>query len=83
MNPIFSPGSVAIVGASRFPGSVGRAVFENMLQGGFTGTVYPVNPHTKSVAGVRAYPSIKDLPETVDLAVIIVPAESVTAFAEE
>ena len=71
---IMNPRSVAVVGATSRPGSVGLAVFRNILDARFKGTVYPVNPKANSVEGVKAYPSLTDIPDDVDLAVIIVPA---------
>ena len=73
LDAIFSPKSVAVVGASTSPGKVGHDIFVNILKGGFTGTIYPVNPKAKSVASVRAYASITDIPDEVDLAIIILP----------
>lgn len=83
LEALFTPSSVAVVGASARSGSVGRAVFENILAGGFTGTIYPVNTKSKSVCGVRAYPSLSDIPDQVDMAVIIVPARAVPDVARE
>ena len=83
LDSIFSPKSIAVIGASQTPGSVGEAVFNNILQGGYTGTVYPVNVKAHSVHGVRAYSSIRDLPEQVDLAIVIVPAPVVPRIVEE
>lgn len=83
LDAIFSPRSIAVIGASQTEGSVGRAVFNNILLGGFTGIVYPVNLKAHSVFGVRAYPSISDLPEKVDLAVVIVPAAAVPEVVEK
>ncbi len=83
LDPIFSPRSIAVIGASQTEGSVGRAVFNNILLGGFTGIVYPVNLKAHSVCGVRAYPLISDLPEKVDLAVVIVPAAAVPEVVEK
>lgn len=80
---LLSPKTIAVIGASRDEGSIGRAVFENILQGNYTGTAYPVNPKANSVSGVRAYPSVSEIPEDVDLAVIIVPASIVPRIAEE
>ncbi|NOZ25042.1 MAG: CoA-binding protein [Nitrospirae bacterium] len=80
---IFCPTTVAVIGASNRPGSVGLAVFKNLLHGNFSGILYPVNLRAKSVCGVRAYPSISDIPDQVDLAVIIVPAASTPAVARE
>ena len=83
LDPIFSPSSIAVIGASQTEGSVGRAVFNNILLGGFTGIVYPVNLKAHSVCGVRAYPSISDISEKVDLVVVIVPATAVPEVVEE
>ncbi len=83
LDPIFSPRSIAVVGASQKEGSVGRAVFNNILLGGFAGVVYPVNLKAPSVCGVRAYTSVSHLPEKVDLAVVIVPAAVVPRVVEE
>ena len=67
LDPIFSPKSVAVVGASTVPGKVGHDIFVNILKGGFQGTLYPVNPKAKSISSVRAYASIAELPEAPDL----------------
>jgi len=83
LDPLFSPKSIAVIGASNRQGSVGRAAFTNILLNEYTGTVYPVNPKEHSISGVRAYPSVLDLPETVDLAVVIVPAPIVPSVVEE
>ncbi len=73
LDAVFRPRSVAVIGASREPGSIGGIIFANLLKHGFTGAVYPVNPKAASVQSVRAYPSITDVPDPVDLAVIVVP----------
>jgi len=83
LDSLFSPKSIAVIGASNRQGSVGRAAFTNILLNEYTGTVYPVNPKEHSISGVRAYPSVLDLPETVDLAVVIVPAPIVPSIVEE
>src|SRR3990172_11282 len=83
LDPIFSPKSVAVIGASQTEGSVGRAVFSNILEGGFTGVAYPVNLKAPSVCGVRAYSSVSDIPGDVDLGVVIVPATVVPKVVEE
>jgi acetyl coenzyme A synthetase (ADP forming)-like protein len=80
---IVAPQSIAVIGASRERGTIGNAVFRNLLQYGFEGPVYPVNPSTLSVAGVRAYPSVLDIPDDVDLAVVLVPAATVPAVVAE
>ncbi|MEO5878319.1 MAG: GNAT family N-acetyltransferase, partial [Streptosporangiaceae bacterium] len=71
------PRSVAVIGASRDARSVGQTVFRNLLNGDFTGPVYPVHPTARAVAGVRAYATVLEIPDDVDLAVVAVPAESV------
>jgi acetate---CoA ligase (ADP-forming) len=80
--PVLRPRVVAVIGASREPTAIGNMVFRHLLAAGFTGTVYPVNPQAASVHGVRAYPSLADLPEPIDLAIIAVPAEAVLDAAE-
>jgi acetyltransferase len=71
LDAIFSPQSVAVVGASTTPGKVGHDIFLNILRGGYTGVLYPVNPSARSIASVRAYPTITDIPDKLDLAIII------------
>ena len=73
LDAIFSPESVAVIGASSTPGKVGHDIFENILKGGYTGTLYPVNPIARSILSVRCYPTIVDIPDPVDLAMIILP----------
>jgi len=80
---IISPKSIAVVGATNRPGSVGLATFKNLLQAGYQGILYPVNPKSKSIQGVKAYPSLTDVPDNVDLAVIVVPAEIVPSVVKE
>lgn len=80
---LLRPRSIAVVGASRTPGSIGHGVFRNLIDGEFTGPVYPVNPHAGSVAGVRAYPSVGAIPDTVDLAIVATPAATVLGVVEE
>ena len=66
---LFKPRSVAVVGASNRAGSVGRALFANVLMNGYAGVVYPVNMTAKSVLGVKAYDSLLGVPDEIDLAV--------------
>ncbi len=82
LGPLLRPRVVAVAGASRDARGIGNMIFRHILHAGFPGTVYPVNPQAESVHGVRAYPSIQDLPERVDLAVVAVPAEAVLQVAE-
>jgi acyl-CoA synthetase (NDP forming)/GNAT superfamily N-acetyltransferase len=80
---LFAPRAIAVVGAGRSPGGIGHEVLRNVVDGGFTGAVYAVNPHAAQISGVPAYPSIGDVPGTVDLAVIALPAEQVSDVLTE
>jgi acetate---CoA ligase (ADP-forming) len=80
--PFFAPKTVAVVGASTRRGSIGGELFRNILDSDFDGIVHPVNPKAPSVAGVRAYASVADIPDPVDLAVFCVPGASVLDEAE-
>lgn len=73
LDPIFSPKSIAVLGASTTKGKVGHDIFENILRGGFTGTLYPVNPKAQSVLSVKCYKTLLDIPDPIDLAMIILP----------
>lgn len=75
--------SVAVIGASPKAGKVGNTVLQNILSYGFRGKVYPVNPRYKEVLGLGAYPSLKDLPEPPDIAVIAVPTKAVPGVVAE
>ena len=77
LDAIFAPKSVAVVGATEKPGSVGRTILWNLISSPFGGTVLPVNPHRPNVLGIKSYPRLKDLPDPVDLAVIVTPAATV------
>jgi acyl-CoA synthetase (NDP forming)/GNAT superfamily N-acetyltransferase len=74
---VLHPASVAVIGASTDPSKIGHAVLANLLRGNFTGPVFPVNPDARSVRGVRAYASVTDIPDEVDLAVVAVPAAGI------
>jgi acyl-CoA synthetase (NDP forming)/GNAT superfamily N-acetyltransferase len=71
---LLAPRSVAVVGVGREPGGLGHELFANVVAGGFTGPVYPVNPRGGTVAGVTVWPSVVDIPDDIDLAVLTVPA---------
>jgi acetyltransferase len=77
LDAIFTPHSVAVVGATDRPGSIGRAVLWSLVSSPFGGTVYPVSDKRANVLGIKAYRSVGEIPETVDLAVIVTPADSV------
>ena len=83
MRAFLSPRSVAVIGAGRSRGTIGGEIFHNLLEAGFNGPVHPVNPKADVVQSVVAYPSVAELPEAVDLAVIVVPAVSVVDAARE
>ncbi len=78
----FEPESVAVIGASRTPGKVGHAVLKS-LKAGFKGRIYPVNPNAAEILGLRCYPSVLEVEDRVDLAVICVPAASVPGVLDE
>lgn len=79
----FKPRSVALIGATEKTGHVGRAILWNLISSPFGGTVYPVNPKRTAVLGIRAYSSVGDVPEHVDLAVVVTPAVSVPSVIRE
>jgi acyl-CoA synthetase (NDP forming)/GNAT superfamily N-acetyltransferase len=80
---VLAPASVAVIGASRHRGTVGRAILDNIRTGGYAGRLYVVNPHARQIGGERCLPSALDLPEPADLAVIAVPAGAVLDVADQ
>jgi acetyl coenzyme A synthetase (ADP forming)-like protein len=82
LDAIFRPRSVAVIGASRDRRTVGGAIFHNLVSHDFRGPVYPVNPKASVVQSVRAYPTIREIPDPVDLAVVVVPAAQVLEVVE-
>ena len=83
LEAVFKPKSVAIIGASRTPGKVGHTLLKNLLECGYGGRVYPINPHAEEILGVGCYPSVLRVPGEIDLAVVAVPAPIVLGVAEE
>ncbi len=83
LRPFFAPAAVAVIGASKRRGSVGGELFRNIIAADFAGAAYPVNRAGETVAGVRAYRAIEEIPDPVDLAVICVPGDRVLESAEE
>jgi len=83
LSTLFAPKSVAVFGASDRPDSVGQIVFHNMLESGFQGALYPVNVKNTEVQGKRAYASIADIGEPVELAIIATPPHTVPTLIEE
>src|SRR4051812_18218231 len=83
LHSIFQPGSIAVIGASRLPNTIGHQILANLIRYGFNGAVYPINPKATSIHSIRAFPSIAAVPDGVDLAVISVPRDLVCGIAEE
>ena len=83
LRSLLYPRSVAVIGASTKPGTVGQLPFQCIMENNFSGVVYPVNPNAESVLSVKAYPSVLDIPGNVDLALIIVPAQFVPRVTDE
>ncbi len=81
--PILAPASIAVIGASRTPGTIGHQILSNLITEGFTGAVYPVNARARAVCSVRSVPAVSAIPEPPDLAVICVPKEAVVEVADE
>ena len=78
ITPLVAPGSIAVIGASTDPAKSGGILFKNLVDGGFKGPLYPVNPRAETVMDLKAYPTITEVPETVDLVFIVVPRQHVT-----
>jgi len=83
LDSIFHPKSLAVIGASRMPGSVGHSLLANIIDSRYQGIVYPVNPKAKGILGIKCYPRATAIPDAIDLAVIIVPARSVPDILDE
>ncbi|HBL10460.1 MAG TPA: acetyl CoA synthetase subunit alpha, partial [Cyanobacteria bacterium UBA11162] len=83
LSSFFAPESVAVIGATDKTGSVGRTLLWNLMSNPFGGTIYPINPKRHSVLGIPAYPSIKSVPDQVDLAIIATPAPTVPGVIGE
>jgi len=83
LRAILNPRSVAVVGASRIPGTIGHLVLQSIVQNGFSGVVYPVNPNADAVLSIKTHSSVLDITGDVDLAVIVVPTQLVAKVADE
>ncbi len=83
LDVFFAPQSVAVIGATEAGGSVGRTIVWNLVSSPFGGSVFPVNPKRRSVLGIKAYPKVADVPERVDLALIVTPAPTVPGVVRE
>jgi acetyltransferase len=83
LDAIFAPKTVAVIGATETPNSVGRTIVWNLISTPFGGTVFPVNPKRPSILGIKAYPNVAAVPEPVDLAVVVTPAPTVPGIIHE
>lgn len=83
LDPLFHPNSIAVIGAKDDQGSVGRTIMVNLLSSTFKGHLFPINPKRDQVLGLKSYPDISSLPEKIDLAIIVTPAQTVPKIVEE
>lgn len=83
LQAFFRPGSVALVGASRNPATIGGRILSGLIGGGFSGSIYPINPSAATISGLTAYPTVTDIPQPVDLAIIAVPRDAVLSVIDD
>jgi acetate---CoA ligase (ADP-forming) len=83
LDALFKPKSIAIIGASQKELSIGNVIAKNLLHYGFTGAIYPINPSADEIQGIKAYPTIFDVPDEIDLAHIIIPSRFVAQAIED
>jgi len=83
LRPLFEPRTVAVIGASRTPGTIGWQIIDNLIRHGYQGAVYPVNPEARAVHSIPAWRSVREIPVDVDLAVIVVPRDRVLRVVDE
>jgi acyl-CoA synthetase (NDP forming) len=83
LDAIFKPETVAVVGASDNPGKLGSHVMRSLTEGKYPGRIFPVNPGREEIFGIKTYPSLLEIPETIDLAIIVLPAEQVPKIINE
>ncbi len=83
MKSLFNPNSVAVIGASRNPSKIGHSILKNIVKSGYKGRIYPINPNADMILDLKVYPSITDVPDDIDVAVIVVPAKYVLEIAKE
>jgi len=83
LEKFFCPDSVAIIGAAREEGKVGRTILDNIINFGYKGKVFPINPKADDINGIKCYKSILDVPQDVDLAVIVIPSKFISSVLEE
>ena len=83
LEPFFKPKTVAVVGVSRQPRKFGHVIFKNFIDSEFTGKVFPINPKAETILGIKAYTSVKEVPDELDLVVIAVPAAIVPSVIDD
>jgi len=83
LDAFFNPRAIAVIGASRDPSKIGHRIAKNIIDGGFAGAIYPINPNANEILGLKCYKSIKDAPSEIDLAVIVVPSKIVPSVLED
>ncbi|TKJ41506.1 acyl-CoA synthetase [candidate division LCP-89 bacterium B3_LCP] len=83
LDPIFRPRSIAVIGASRKKGSIGRNILHNLIEFEFNGPVFPINPQANVIHSIKCYPSLQDVPDEVDLAIIVVPKSLANKAVED
>ncbi|MCF8011198.1 MAG: acetate--CoA ligase family protein [Clostridiales bacterium] len=83
LESMFKPSAVAVVGASKKPGKIGYSIIRNLLDSGYQGKIYPINPKDKEIEGLTGYPSVSEVPDQVDLAIVSVPARAACDAAED
>ena len=83
MKALFEPGSIAVIGAAREEDKLGNIILRNLISSGFEGSLYPVNPKADEILGMKCYPSISEIPDSVDLIVVVVPNRIVPVVIEE
>jgi len=83
LDKMLRPKSIAIVGASATPGKIGYTVIDNLIKGGYSGKIYPINPTCNEILGLKAYPEIEQVPGEIDSAIITVPAKVMSEVTEE
>jgi acetyl coenzyme A synthetase (ADP forming)-like protein len=83
LEAFFTPQSVAVIGAARTPGKLGYGVLSNILEYGYNGRVYPINPKADEILGLQSYPSVLDVPDPIEMAIIVIPNKYVPQVMEE
>lgn len=83
LNGVLKPKSIAVVGASATPGKIGYTVVDNLIKSGYKGKIYPINPKATEILGLKVYPTVSEVPGSVDAAIITVPAKLVLSAAED